>query len=470
MSFEVGRRTVIESRLEGVIAYHEDPGAFARLAPPWQTMRLLERSEGIAPGARTAFRGRLGPMRFTWVAEHVEHEGPGFTDVQRRGPFRSWRHEHRFEPYGDGRTALIDQITASLPLGRLVPGHVSARVRAQIETLLRYRHRVTTDDLTDPMPRGAMTIAVTGASGLIGERLCARLEIRGHTVLRMVRRDARPGEVRWDPQGEWDATPLEGVDAVIHLAGESVGGGFPRWTPAKKERIMGSREDGTRSLAAGLAGLGRPPRVLVSAAAVGFYGHRGSEVLTEDKLGGAGFLAEVVQRWEAAAEPARGAGIRVIHPRIGLVIAAKSGAMKPLLLLGRLGLSGPLGSGRQSWPWVSLHDVARGLEHLAASDLEGPVNLTGPRPVPQREFARTLGKLLHRPAVLPAPAFAIRAVLGELGEELLLSGQNAPPAKLIASGFTHAHATLEVAMADEFGLYGSSPRSSSRRHALDPSG
>lgn len=449
--FEVGRRTEIPVSIAALRAYHEHDGCFARLAPPWQPMELLERTGGTAVGARTVFRGRQGPMRFTWIAEHIERDGDGFTDVQTKGPFAAWRHDHDFAALGSDLAALTDTVTARLPLGPLVPRFVTNRVRGQVETLLRYRHRVTFDDLADPMPRGSMRIAVTGASGLIGSRLCARLVARGHSVTRLARGTPADGEVRWNPTGAWDASPLEGIDAVIHLAGESVGGVL-RWTDAKKARILRSREDGTRSLATALAALQTPPRVLVSASAVGYYGEAGQDPIREDAPNGTGFLAEVVARWEAAAQPARDAGIRVIHPRIGLVLAAKSGAMKPLLLLGKLGALGPLGNGRHYWPWVSLHDVTRALEHLAASDLEGPVNLTGSEPVTQRAFAKELATLMHRPSFMPAPAFAIRAALGELGSDLLLTGQRAMPTTLTQSGFRHAHDTLAAGMADEFGL------------------
>jgi uncharacterized protein len=450
--FQVGRRTEVDASLEEVLAYHLHEGCFERLAPPWQKMRLLERTGGIEPGARTVFYGWKGPIRFKWVAEHIEHDGVGFTDVQRQGPFGSWIHQHDFESLGDTRSALSDTVAASLPVGKVVPPFITKQVRTEIETLLRYRHLVTKDDLQDPLPRGKMRIAVTGASGLIGSRLCARLRIRGHEVVELVRSKPSAGQVRWNPNGDWDPSPLEGIDAVIHLAGESIGGGIPRWTENKKRRILESREEGTRSLATGLAKLTNPPRILVSTAAVGYYGHRGDEVLNEDAGSGDDFLAEVVRRWEAAAQPARDVGIKVVHPRIGLVLAAKSGAMTPLLLLGRLGLFGPLGSGEQFWPWISLHDVTRGLEHLAASDLEGPVNLTGPGPVPQREFAKTLGRALGRPSFMPAPRFAVELLLGELGKVLLLSGQRAVPDRLMESGFSHAHSSLEDAMRDEFGL------------------
>lgn len=446
----VERRTEIPVPVERLRAYHEHPACFARLAPPWQRFEILERSGGLGIGARTAFRARRGPFKFTWVAEHTRYDGNSFTDEQRRGPFAAWRHEHRFIAIDPNRCALIDEITAQLPLDRFVPPRVRASIERELHALLRVRHRVTTDDLIDPAI-APQRIAVTGARGLIGTRLCARLEIRGHEVIRLVRRRPQRGEVRWDPDRPWDASALDGIDTVIHLAGESIGGGLPRWTAAKKRRIFESRARGTASLARALASMPRSPRTLVSVSAVGSYGDGGDATLGEDAPNGAGFLAEVCRAWEEAADPARTAGIRVVHPRIGLVLAAQSGAMKPLIWLARAGLTGPIGGGRQWWPWISLHDVVRGLEHLATtSTLEGPVNLAGPEPVTQRAFVRAIARAYQRPAVLPAPAFAIRALLGELGG-VLLEGQRVSTERLRADGFRHAHETLPDAIADELG-------------------
>lgn len=444
MKLRISRTTELAAPLERLVAYHEHPETFARLAPPWQRMRILERSGGIAPGARTVFRGWLGPIPFTWVAEHVEHDGEhGFTDVMRRGPMRAWRHVHRFEPHGTG-SRLTDEITLEVP----VPSIARTRIEREVAALLRYRHAVTADDLLDPHP-GRLRIAVTGASGLIGTRLCARLRIRGHDVIPLVRRAPRGREVRWNPEGDWDAAPLEGIDAVVHLAGESIGARL-RWTDDAKRAILESRTHGTGSIARAIASLSRPPRVLVSTSAVGFYGDRGDEPLEETAASGDGFLALVCRAWEAAADPARAAGIRVVHPRIGYVVAAKNRAIQPLVWATLLGVGGPLGTGRQRISWISLHDVTRAIEHLLARPLDGPVNVTGPDPAPQRELARTLGAVLHRPAILPVPGFAIRAALGELGDELLKS-QRAIPARLEASGFAFRHATLHASLRDELG-------------------
>lgn len=443
MKLRISRTSEFGCSLDALIAYHEHPDTFARLAPLWQRMRIIERSGGIAPGARTIFRGWIGPVPFTWIAEHVEHEGHGFTDVMRRGPLRAWTHVHRFEATPTG-SRLTDEITLDVP----APSIARTRIEREVAALLRYRHTVTGDDLMDP-GHAPLRIAITGARGLIGSRLSARLRIRGHDVIPLVRRTPAHGEVRWNPEGAWDASPLEGIDAVVHLAGESIGARL-RWTDETKRRILESRRQGTASLAEGLAGLRAPPGALVSASAVGIYGDRGDERLTESSPPGDGFLADVCRHWEAAADPARAAGIRVAHPRIGYVIAAKSGAIKPLVWLTLLGAGGPLGGGRHRMAWISLHDVTRALEFLVTEPIEGPVNVTGPDPVPQRGLARALGQLLHRPALLPAPGWAIRLILGELGDELLKS-QRAMPERLRAAGFRFRHDALRAALADELG-------------------
>lgn len=292
-----------------------------------------------------------------------------------------------------------------------------------------------------------MRVLVTGSHGLIGAALVEALLARGDAVTRLVRGPAAgPGEVRWDPMaGDIDRGAIEGHDAVVHLAGEGIG--EKRWTPQQKQRILESRTRGTALLSAALAGLDAPPRVLASGSAVGFYGDRGDELLTEESGPGTGFLADVVRQWESATAPAEDAGIRVAHLRTGIVLAAHGGALRKLLLPFKLGLGGRQGSGRQWWSWITLEDEVRAILHVLDTQLSGPVNLTAPNPARNAEVARTLGAVLHRPAVLPTPTFALEAALGaELVAEVLLAGQRVLPARLEASGFTHAHPELRGAL------------------------
>lgn len=290
-------------------------------------------------------------------------------------------------------------------------------------------------------------VAITGASGLIGGALSAFLIDRGDEVLHLVRRPARTAaEISWDPANRvLDPAALGGVDAVVHLAGVNVGD--KRWTPSRKQEIFASRVDGTHTLAAALAEADHPIR-MVSQSAVGYYGSdRGNEVLTEDSQSGHGFLAEVVRAWEAAAEPARTAGLRVAHPRTGIVLAPGSGAMGPLLRLAQLGLAGPIGSGEQYWPWITLRDTVRGFAFLLDHpEVDGPVNLVGPAPARQKDIAAELARQLHRPALLPAPGMGVRLYLGEFANDILGS-QRVMPSRLTANGFVHEDDTLPKAIA-----------------------
>lgn len=294
------------------------------------------------------------------------------------------------------------------------------------------------------MPR---RIAITGASGMIGTALSAHLTGRGDDVLHLVRRPPRtPAEIRWDPASRsMDAGLLSGVDAVVHLAGAGVGD--HRWTPAYKKLILTSRVDSTLAIAnavAQLAGNGQPVS-LVSASATGFYGsERGDETLTEDSAPGSGFLVDVVQAWEAAADPARAAGVRVVHPRTGLVMSARGGAFERLLQLAAKGLGGPLGSGQQWWSWLTMRDEIRALAFLIDNPaVSGPVNLVSPTPQRQADIATALGAALHRPALVPAPAIALKLVLGEFARDVVGSARVLPRV-LTASGFTFEHDRIDA--------------------------
>ena len=318
----------------------------------------------------------------------------------------------------------------------------------EIERGFAYRHATTIADLHTHRRAGdrRLTVAVTGSSGLIGSALCALLGGGGHRVLRIVRGQAKTeDEIAWSPRhGELDASRLEGVDAVVHLAGENIVG---RWTSAKKRRIRDSRVDGTRLLAEALARLERKPNVLVSASAVGYYGDRGGEALDESADPGEGFLAEVAQEWERAAAPARDAGVRVVHPRIAMVLTPAGGALKQTLPIFRLGLGGALGSGQQVWPWITLDDAIDAMHFAIFHDgLSGPVNFAAPESVTNRAFTRTLGRLLRRPTVLPVPRPGPRAVFGELADALLFASIDARPRALEAAGYPFRHATLEAGL------------------------
>ena len=292
-----------------------------------------------------------------------------------------------------------------------------------------------------------MKIAVTGASGLVGSALASFLTTGGHDVYRLVRRAARAGEIQWDPErGTLDPKSLEGIDAVVHLAGESVG---QRWSADVKRRILESRVRGT-SLVATAAAAARPrPSVLVCASAVGYYGDTRDQVADERSPEGRGFLAEVASAWERAADPAREAGIRVVHVRLGVVLTPAGGALRKMLMPFKLGAGGVIGSGDQGFPWISIDDAVGVFHHaLMQSSLAGPVNAVAPQITTNRDFTKALGRALSRPTILSMPAFAASLVFGEMGREMLLAGQRVDPRVLRAGGYRWTHTTLDAALRD----------------------
>jgi uncharacterized protein len=290
-----------------------------------------------------------------------------------------------------------------------------------------------------------MRVVVSGSTGFIGSALMPALESAGYSVARLVRPGTHATGIDWDPaSGRIDAEALEGCDAVINLAGESIAG---LWTTAKKSRIRESRVKGTQLLATSLSRLSRPPAVIVSASATGYYGNRPpDEKVDESGHRGRGFLAEVVEDWEKAAQPAKDAGIRVVHPRFGIVVAGKGGALAPMLPIFRAGLGGKLGSGRQIWSWVALDDVVASILFILGSKLEGPVNVVAPLPVTNLAFTRTLGRVLRRPTVFGVPEIVLKTVAGEMAREMLLSGVRAVPRKLQGAGYAFKYPELEVAL------------------------
>ena len=291
-----------------------------------------------------------------------------------------------------------------------------------------------------------MKIVISGASGLIGTQLVEQLQQHGHDVVRLVRRAANPGEIMWDPKaGVLSASALEGADAVIHLSGAGIGD--KRWTASYKREILESRTITTSLIANTIANMSRKPSVFLCGSAIGIYGPRGDEQLTEVSTNGTSFLADVCEQWEAAAKPASEAGVRTVLLRTGIVLTTKGGALKKQLPLFQLGLGGKFGNGKQWQSWISIDDEVGAIEHLLTTNVSGAVNLTAPNPVTNAEFTSTLARVVKRPAFLPIPPFAPKAILGgELADALLFTGQRVIPAALNASGYKFVHPTLEVAL------------------------
>ncbi|MBN2329236.1 MAG: TIGR01777 family oxidoreductase [Candidatus Omnitrophica bacterium] len=442
---------------ETVFSWHERPGAFERLTPPWERVQIVSRTGGIRDGGRVSLRVKIGPFRRIWIVEHRDYiQGRQFCDVQTAGPFRYWKHIHRVEPEGSGACVLEDHIEYSPPCGELGTFLGGRIIQNKLTRMFAYRHSVTLADLKAHerfQDRAKKKILLSGATGLIGSGASAFLETGGHCVTRLVRRqDQLTGNAVLlpAPTEPEELSGLEGFDAVVHLAGENITG---RWTDAKKQKIRDSRVLGTGRLCQALAKLDSPPRTLVCASAIGFYGDRSDEILDEKSRRGEGFLAEVCQQWEQAADAAAQAGVRVVNLRISVVLTSAGGALAQMLTPFRMGFGGRIGDGKQYMSWISYDDVLSAIQHaLETDDLEGPVNAASPNPVTNDVFTRILGEALHRPAAIPAPAFAIRSLLGEMGEALLLSSARVMPRRLMDAGFTFRHANLQDALNHVLGI------------------
>ncbi|MET9272021.1 TIGR01777 family oxidoreductase [Kribbella sp. NPDC003557] len=432
------RSAVVAAPRPEVFAWHERPGAIVRLTPPWMPVSIEQEATDLAGG--TAVLGF--PLGFRWIARHSSAEAPErFVDEFDTPLARQvvqWRHTHEFVAEDDDHTRVVDDIRSN------VPGFL-------LRSMLDYRHRQLADDLAAQQRARAagmrpLTIAVTGTHGTIGRSLCALLSTAGHTVVKLVRGEPRDtGERRWDPASP-DRALLEGIDAVVHLAGASIAG---RFTPQHKQQLRDSRIGPTTVLAELAATTDTGPSVFVSASAIGYYGaDRGDEELAEDSAPGEGFLAELVSDWEQATEPAAAGGLRVVQVRTGLVQTPAGGTLKALYPLFAAGLGGRLGSGKQWQAWIGIDDLLD-IYHRALYDeqLSGPVNAVAPEPVRNQEYADTLARVLHRPALVPTPSFGPRLVLGAEGaKELAEANQRVVPTRLAGAGHVFRYSELEPAL------------------------
>lgn len=465
---------------ERLAAWHLAPGALERLIPPWMSATIVS-PVGVVEGARTRVDLRWGLLRQRWEMIHRDVlPNERFADELERGPLRRWRHVHRFLPESARKSRLEDHVEYELSGGRLGAAMLGRTARAQIRRAFDFRHRRTAHDLVrhgECPTAEPLRIAVSGASGLVGRALVPFLTSGGHQVRRLVRgaaevRRDRAGEsgggaegraaprdrparsrwdVPWDPaRGEIDAMGLEGLDAVVHLSGAPIFGG--RWTPERRRILRESRVDTSRLLSKTLASLTAPPRVLICASAVGWYGDRGAREVDERSERGGGFLPDLCLEWERSTEEAENAGIRVVHLRLGVVLSGRGGALHALARLFRLGGGGRLGSGRQGMSWIALDDLlASILFAIVTPSIHGPVNATAPAPCSNREFTAMLARVLRRPAIVPAPAFAIRTLLGQMGEELMLAGAFVKPSRLLEHRFRFDFPTLEPTLRFELG-------------------
>jgi len=442
---------------EAVFDWHERSGALERLTPPWGEVEVLRREGGIRDGGEVVLRVHRGPVSFKWELRHRDYEhGRQFRDEQVSGPLKSWAHTHRFSARPGGGTIMEDEIELEPPLGPAGAALGPAFIRTELERLFRFRHRRLFTDLArhaEHAGKPRLTVAITGASGLIGTNLTHFLTTGGHRVLRLVRdsREVGEGAIYWNPAtGEIDSAGLAGVDAVVHLAGTAIAPG--RWTDDRKRSILGSRVTGTELIAKTLASMKNGPRTLVSASAVGYYGDRGQERLDESATSGKGFLAEVCRAWEGATVAAERAGIRVVHLRGGVVLSPAGGALGQMLLPFKMGVGGRIGSGQQYLSWIDLDDLIALVHHaLYTSTLRGAVNGTAPNPVTNATFSTELGRALGRPTLIPVPALAVKAAFGQLGTEALLWGQRVLPKRAIDSGFNFFYEGVDDSLRFQLG-------------------
>jgi len=451
------KQSSIPEPVESVFAWHGRPGAIERLSPPWAPVRLIRRTGALEPGAEVDLElSPFWPFSFRWLARHTEcEENRMFRDVQVEGPFARWTHTHRFTPDGVNACVLEDEVEYALPLGTLSSPLFDGMIRNRLEKIFACRHSTTIADIDDHRSNGLnpMNILVTGSNGVIGQALIPFLTTGGHRVIRLIRRPPRPGTgcSYWDPMaGNIDLCEKDNIDAVIHLAGENISQGA--WTADKKKRIIESRTRGTAILANALAKFDNPPKVFLSASAIGYYGNRGDRRMTEDYGPGDDFISEVCAAWEEAAAPAAAAGIRTVNMRIGVVLTPLGGALQRLLPVFRMGLGGRIGTGKQYVSWIGIDDVLGTVLHLLAHpEIEGPVNLVAPNPVTNADLAKALGKALTRPARIPVPATAIRTAFGQMGKETILSSTRVEPQRLVESGYRFRHPDLESALGHVLG-------------------
>jgi uncharacterized protein (TIGR01777 family) len=409
-----------------------------RMIPPWENAEVLK-FQGIRDGEEARLKVNA-PWPREWIAVHENYiPDQQFVDVQKRGPMKTWRHAHRFlpDPQSNPNASLLsDEIEYTPPGGPLRKWVNRFFVKDTLEKSFAYRQQILANDLEDHRLVGSgrvLKVAVTGASGLIGRALQHFLSTGGHEV--------RP--IHQQHNG-FDVEAIDGCDALVHLAGEPIA---QRWNDEIKRKIRFSRVNKTRELCEAVAALQNPPKVLVSGSAIGIYGDAGDRWLDENAPVGDGFLAEVTHNWEEATKPAIGAGLRVCLVRTGIVLWPKGGALAKMLPAFRMAGGGPLGDGEQYLSWITLDDEVRIIHRLLMDeDLSGPFNAVAPRPVTSREFAKTLGKVLSRPAVLPAPRFALRAAFGEMADEALLASQRVEPRRLLENKFAFRHTELESAL------------------------
>lgn len=445
--------------------WHTIPQTLERLIPPRLVLEKLVRSGSMEEGGTVRLRFHLGLIPINWELKHTAWQQDAlFCDEQIKGPFHSWHHVHRFDrgPIEESST-LTDEITYALPLGGLGRLLLKKALEKKLKNFFAFRHKITASDLAlhcrynSPIASGkAMTVAITGSHGLVGQALTTFLQSGGYEVRQLVRSltavDKQSRDINqtssavWlAPDGSINSEAISNAEVIVHLAGDNIASS--RWTAKKCKNIHDSRVDTTKALSKALAALDKPPKLLICASAIGFYGDCGTETVDESKSVGSGFLAEVCRDWEAATLAAQESGIRVVNLRLGMVLSPRGGALKQMITPFSMGLGGTIGSGKQCMSWIDIDDLLGIILHaIATEELKGPVNAVSPYPVTNYTFTKVLGRHLHKPTIMHIPAFAARIAFGKMAKELLLASCRVTPKRLLSTDYQFIYPTLDESL------------------------
>jgi len=459
MSTIYEHKTQVKNGIEETFAWHERKGAFRRLMPPWELAEEVRADETLEEGSQRIFKFPMGPIKMHWVAQHTAYNPPfSFEDKMLKGPFKSWHHTHTFEQDELGNTTINDKVKYKLPMGFMGNLVAGRSIRKRLKRMFAAREIRLQRDLkrhADFADKPRKKILVAGSSGLIGKQLVAFLDTGGHDVWKLVRREIKKDEkeIRWQPDlNEINHEDLEGFDAIIHLGG--VGIGDKRWSKKRMKLIEESRTNTTSLLSNAISKLTSKPESFIVASAMGWYGERGDEELEETSKKGNGFLSDLCSKWEEACQAAKDVGVRTINLRTGIVLDATGGALSKMLFPAKLGFGGPIGRGKQWFSWISMDDQVYSMHHLLMNEnCEGKYNLGSPNPVRQKIFAKTLGKVLRRPAFIPTPPLAIWFLYGKMGLSLTTESTKINPKRLLESGYLFEHEELESALRDSLGIW-----------------
>ncbi len=452
------RSSLLEHTPNTVYAWHEKPGAFFRLIPPWEDVEVIAPPKGIELGAEVVTKMKIGPIHVNWVGRHdVVEPGKIFCDEMIEGPFSKWRHRHIFENE-NGQCRLTDSIEYELPLGRVANYLGNSFAKEKLRRLFEYRHTILKNDLAlqTRYKHQPKNILITGSTGLIGTALTPLLKNLGHNITHLARHPLPQSTDRcliWNFRDPIKLREMidSPIDAVIHLAGESIA--EKRWNTDQKKKILESRKKSTQLLSEAICKLDTKPSSFLCGSASGFYQESATSIWTESSPPGNTFLSKVCQEWEDSCSPLRDQKIRTVNLRTGIVLSPKSGALKKMLFSFNKGVGAPLGSGNQFWSWISLDDMLGLIVHcLETESISGPINAVSPNPLTNREFSEILARVLNKPLMPAVPTTLLRMIAGEMADELLLASRRLNPKAALETGYEFFFPTLESALFHQLGI------------------